>query len=175
MGAFLAGGVLARRTGVSPLEQRSFRLINDLPAAMHPPAWVVMQGGSLGGALGLAAAVGTKRPALALRMAIAGTTAWAVAKVVKRSFGRARPAVALDAARVLGQPAGGLGYPSGHAAVAAARAAVATAELARPWRGAVWVVALLVGPTRLYVGAHLPLDVAGGVGLGVAIGAATRA
>jgi membrane-associated phospholipid phosphatase len=37
-----------------------------------------------------------------------------------------------------------------------------------------WAAALAVGPTRSYVGAHLPLDIVGGAALGVAIGTLGR-
>jgi undecaprenyl-diphosphatase len=77
-------------------------------------------------------------------------------------------------ARVRGRAQAGLGYPSGHAAVAAAVAVVVTPHLAKRWRAPAWAVALAVGPTRSYVGAHLPLDVLGGAALGIAVGTAGR-
>jgi undecaprenyl-diphosphatase len=40
---------------------------------------------------------------------------------------------------------------------------------------AVVVLVLAVGLLRLYVGAHLPLDVSGGLGLGLAVGGAIAA
>jgi len=69
---------------------------------------------------------------------------------------------------------GSLGFPSGHAAVTAALTAVVAAHLSRRWL----IVALALGTIvilgRLYVGAHLPLDVVGGIGLGLAVGGAVR-
>ena len=68
----------------------------------------------------------------------------------------------------------GLGYVSGHSAVAFALATVLAPEL--PARGAscrsrsrpAWAFG------RVYAGAHLPLDVVGGVGLGLLAGTAAR-
>jgi glycosyltransferase 2 family protein len=67
--------------------------------------------------------------------------------------------------------AGDLGWVSGHTAVATTLAAVAAPALpvwARPV--AVGVVAT-TGFGRMYVGAHLPLDLVGGAGLGLMIAA----
>jgi undecaprenyl-diphosphatase len=61
----------------------------------------------------------------------------------------------------------GHGYLSGHSAVAFALATVAPST---PAFGA----AAVVGFGRVYAGAHLPLDVVGGVGLGLLAGAAAR-
>ncbi|MGI9577162.1 MAG: phosphatase PAP2 family protein, partial [Microthrixaceae bacterium] len=42
--------------------------------------------------------------------------------------------------------------------------------LGRPQRLLVWAMAGIVGLSRIQVSAHLPLDVVGGAGLGVAMG-----
>ena len=129
--------------------------MNRLPARWHAPVWLVMQAGSLGGVV--AATTRSKR------VGMAGATAWVAAKAVKPFVGRARPA----SARVLGREQSGLGYPSGHAAVAAAMAYTGPSRAA-------WLLAGVVGASRMYVGAHLPLDVAGGAALGVACAAAVE-
>jgi undecaprenyl-diphosphatase len=59
--------------------------------------------------------------------------------------------------------------------VAAALAIVVWPHLPRRGRMALVVLVLAVGLLRLYVGAHLPLDVSGGVGLGLAVGGAIAA
>jgi membrane-associated phospholipid phosphatase len=67
---------------------------------------------------------------------------------------------------VRGREAAGLGYPSGHAGVAA------WPHLGRRARCLVATVVPIVGLTRMYVGAHIPLDVVSGAALGLAIDAA---
>jgi glycosyltransferase 2 family protein len=129
-----------------------------------------MQLGSLGGAGVLAAgAAATGRRALARQLAAVGAATWVAAKVAKPLVGRSRPGPAL-AARVLGTEQSGLGYPSGHAAVAVALATVCAAHLGPAGRRSILAAAASVAAARLYVGAHLPLDVAGGAALGVVTG-----
>ena len=66
--------------------------------------------------------------------------------------------------------AGSLGYPSGHAAVAGALTVVVAAHLGRRWAVAALVLGVAVLLGRMYVGAHLPLDVVGGAALGAVSG-----
>ena len=68
----------------------------------------------------------------------------------------------------------GLGYLSGHSAVAFALAMVVAPSVPVGGRVAVFSIASLVGFGRVYAGAHLPLDVVGGVGLGIVGGTAAR-
>jgi membrane-associated phospholipid phosphatase len=170
----LAGVVVSalplRRHHVGPREVRAFRAVNELPDYLQAPVWVVMQGGALGAAF-LAAAVAWSngRRRLAVRLFAAGSLTWALSKAVKRIARRGRPADLLAGVRHRGKPASGMGYLSGHAGVAVALAAGALPVLSRRGRVALVATVPLVGLSRLYVGAHLPLDIAGGAALGLAV------
>ena len=96
-----------------------------------------------------------------------------VGKVVKRLVDRGRPASLLSDVR-LREHASGLGYVSGHTAVAFALAAVLAPSMPRRWRLFAVVLAVLVGVARIYAGAHLPLDVVGGAGVGLLCGTLSR-
>jgi undecaprenyl-diphosphatase len=65
-----------------------------------------------------------------------------------------------------------LGYPSGHAAVAWAITIIVLAFMGRPWRRVAIVLAIVVPVVRMYVAAHLPLDLIGGAALGVFVASA---
>lgn len=170
---FVAGARSARTARVGGTERRAFAAVNTLSPSVFVPVWTVMQLGSLGGALGTSAVVGASgHRNLAIRIAAASTTTWVMAKIVKQFVRRGRPSDTLAAVRVLGRGPSGLGYPSGHAAVASTLAVLVVPAMPRTLRPAVPAVALTVGVARVYVGAHLPLDVAGGMAFGTAIGLA---
>ncbi|HEU5084688.1 MAG TPA: phosphatase PAP2 family protein [Acidimicrobiales bacterium] len=175
-GALVGGVVEARRGSLRSMEARWFAGLNRVSARGHVPVWAAMQLGSLGGSLAVGAAVARAgRPRLGRRLATVGALAWAGSKVVKPFAQRGRPASVVEAARVLGREQAGLGYPSGHAAVAVAMALAAAPHVGPRWRAPLVTGATAVGAARIYVGAHLPLDVAGGVALGVATERVVRA
>lgn len=169
----LVTAVAVRRDRVGRCESRAFRAVNGLPDALYPPAWLVMQLGALGAA---PAAAGTAWLAgdreLAGRLLAGGTGTWALSKLVKQPVRRPRPADLVAGTRSRGRPAAGLGYLSGHASVAAALGAAALPRLGPSGRALTLIAVPVVGLTRIYAGAHLPLDIAGGAALGLAMEAA---
>jgi glycosyltransferase 2 family protein len=171
--AVFAGGSVAARQGVTRLETDVFRLVNDLPGALALPLNAVMQLGSLAAVpAATVAALVARRPRLARDLGTAGAAAYLLAKVAKVVVARARPAELVGAAVLRGASNTGLGFPSGHVAVAAALATAAGPHVGRGARRALWLAVALVGVARIYVGAHLPIDVVGGAALGWAVGAA---
>jgi undecaprenyl-diphosphatase len=165
---------------VSDLERAVFRAINggsELPAG---GVWVVMQLGMIGVVPASAlVALAFHRYRLAGALLLAGLVAYAGGKIVKRVVERGRPDQLFDDVTIQGAAAHGLGFVSGHAAVAFALATVLWPEVgARRARRALVVLlavlAVLVALARVRVGAHLPLDVVGGAGLGIAAGGLAR-
>ncbi len=170
------GAVAARRRTVGAADERAFRAVNGLPDALHSSLWVVMQAGSLPAVFVAALAAAARRePATAAALAAAGGTAYVTCKAVKPHVGRGRPAAHLCGVCVRGRPQRGLGYPSGHTGVAVALAVAGGHAAGAPAAASRAVGAGAVGLARVYVGAHLPLDVAGGAGVGLAAGAVARA
>jgi undecaprenyl-diphosphatase len=166
--AILVGSaVLVHRDRVAVEETDVFRVFNDLPAWLAPVIWPVMQLGNLA-AVPIAAAVAaaSRRFRLAVEILFAGAGVWLLAKVAKHLVVRGRPATLLPDVHIHGAAALGGGYLSGHAAVAFATATLVSPYVSRGWRRAVWALAVTVCVARLYVGAHLPLDVVGGAALG---------
>lgn len=173
-GALVAVSSVVRRDRVGPREVAVFRAVNELPDGLFRGAWVVMQGGALGAApVAAAVARAAGRPRLARHLLGAGCASWALAKVAKVFVQRPRPVLLLPGTRCRGREATGLGYLSGHAAVSAALASAALARLG-PRGRLLSAAAPVVGLSRVYVGAHLPLDVVGGAALGVAVEAGYR-
>ena len=171
--ALLVTAMAVRRNRVSAGEAMAFRAVNGLPDSLYPPAWAVMQLGAFGAIPAAAVAAWLADDgALARQLLASGTGAWAIAKLVKQVVRRPRPAALVPGTRGRGRDAAGLGYLSGHAGVAAALGAAALPRLGPIGRALVLTAIPAVGVTRVYVGAHLPLDIAGGAALGFTVEAA---
>lgn len=169
--AVFAMSLLAvQRAHLSLFERDLFRLVNNLPSLLEPLLVAVMQAGNIVAApVAAGLALFTRARRLALDVVVAGPTAWFVAKAVKGLVERPRPGGFLD--DIARYDSGGLGFVSGHMAVAAALATAAGPYLPRRARRLVWAAAWSVGFARIYVGAHLPMDVLGGAALGWVVGA----
>ncbi len=148
-----------------------FEAINSLPAMAFPVLWVPMQLGNVIAIPTLAmAALMFRHLRLSAGILLAGWSCWYLAREIKEIVGRGRPAAFISDTILHGAPSSGNGYVSGHAAVAFALATVLHPYLSRGWRVVAWGLAGVVGFARVYVGAHLPLDVVGGAALGSAVG-----
>jgi membrane-associated phospholipid phosphatase len=171
----LACAVPVHADRVEGLEASAFRLVNDLPSVPFPVVWVPMQlGNLLVVPAAVLAALAFRRWRLALGLALAGAGVYALAKVVKHFVRRGRPSGLLEDVTVRGAAPHGLGFVSGHIAVVTALAYVAWPWLPRWARWAAGAAVAAVFLTRMYVGAHLPLDMVGGAALGLAVGALVR-
>ena len=118
-------------------------------------------------AVAVALALIARRLWLALDLAVAGVGAYFASNAAKHWIGRGRPADLLTHVITRSGPFHGAGYPSGHSAVAAGLAAVLVPYVPRGLRRWVWALAVMVGVSRVYLGAHFPLDVVGGLALGL--------
>ena len=167
--------VVAATKRVPAAEARVFKAVNDVTAAVWPVVWIPMQTGSLVGSVVVVAGTGVVSRSKRLTWAtlVASQAAYWTAKEIKRIAARGRPGDLLDGVQVR-ERATGLGYLSGHTAVAFALATVIAPSVPRAWRAPVLGTAVVVGFGRIHGGAHLPLDVAGGIGIGILYGTLSR-
>ena len=147
--------------------------------AFHAP-WLdaVMTWTSAAGGAGIVwlvlALIAMCRPrsrAAAWRVLLAVMLSYAlVDAVLKPAINRSRPAL-VEATTERGLPAlpTTAAFPSGHATASFA-AAVTVASMWPRSTAVWWVLAALVGYSRIYLGHHYPLDVIAGAILGIAIG-----
>ncbi len=91
------------------------------------------------------------------------------AHVLKPIFGRERPPYALESVRLLVDTTRSFSFPSAHATNSFAVASFVSSFYPAT-RFPLYVLAVLIGYSRVYVGVHYPLDMLGGAVLGLAIG-----
>ena len=164
---------LVAKRGAPAWEHRTYRVINDLPDTLAPFVWPPMQFGSFPSpfALGALAFWRNRHPEPAASIIAAGFAAWITAKGVKKLVGRGRPHDFDPETnlRLWTEIDGSLGFVSGHAAVAVASAGIIHRYVSPGLGVAAYGLAGIVGFSRIYAGAHLPIDVLGGAALGVLV------
>jgi len=175
-GLLAVSAVGAARRSPPFWEVRLFRIMDDRTVLPFVVLWPVMQ---LGNVLAIPAAsmvaVAVRRLRLAIELFAGGSAAYYGAKLVKHVVRRPRPMALLGHDILRGSPSHGLGFVAGHAAVVVTLLVVTLPWLRRPALRAVCVVAaVVVCAARVYVGAHLPLDVVGGMAIGLMAGGLAR-
>jgi len=172
--ALILLGVSVDGGRVTSREEALFRSVNGLPDSLYAPMTIFQYAGVLAApAVCAAGALIFKRYRLAFMLVLIMPAKLWSEDVIKSHFQRERPKVYIPDAILRGDvPASGLSFVSGHATIVFATATVLTPFISRRLRVAVWVVATLCIIARVYLGAHLPRDVAGGAMCGTMIGLA---
>jgi membrane-associated phospholipid phosphatase len=164
-------GAIAYNGRVGAVERVVFRAVNDLPGWLYPVMWPLQQLGNLVfGLVVAAAALALRRWRLALGAIL--VTFIDLEWLVKDIVDRRRPGTTVPDAVLRGDdvPVASQSFPSGHAVLIASLAVLVTPYLHGRWRLAPWALVAGVCIGRVYVGAHNPLDVVAGCGLGLVIG-----
>ena len=169
----LAVGMVVVRHGTVPGWERSiFHAVNNLPEFLYRPLWPFQQlGALLIGPLAALVALLFRKYRLAIALLVATVAKLVCERLVKVVSSRQRPGTSIGPdvhLRGVVSPVGE-SFVSGHAVLIAAIAGLVTPYLPGRWKIVPWVVVGLVMVTRVYVGAHNPLDVGCGAALGLAI------
>lgn len=146
-----------------------FNLNGYHPNWMDNVMWVITQLGSMWMAFCAAFVIFTlKYRRLAVEITLGTLTLWLFVETIKLLTDRARPFLTLEGSRIVGRRESGRSFPSGHTSQIFFMATLLSRQAQIHLGTGVWVaialygVALLVGFTRIYVGAHYPRDVMGG-------------
>jgi membrane-associated phospholipid phosphatase len=171
----------ARGTSIPGWEQRVFRAVNGWPDWLLYVLWLPMQLGNLvvGALWGFAAAWSLGSWEIAVATAVAVPLKFVGERAIRRQLAgfltvRQRPGTSMPGARRRGGdvPGSGPSFPSGHVIMVATIGLVIAEGIWPTWSWAplLAIIAVMVG--RVYVGAHNPLDVVCGLGVGMVAGGA---
>jgi len=169
---FAACAVLARNGRVGDVERAVFEAINGGPASLEQVGNAVQYLGTLAiGPIVVLVALVLRRWRLALAAALITVLKLLLERGVWRLVFRERPALTEPNAIVRGSTATtGASFVSGHVILSTGLAWAITPYLRGRWRLAPWVIVTLIAFARIYLGAHNPLDVVGGLALGFVAG-----
>lgn len=149
-----------------------FNAINRLPDFLSPLFYTMTQfGGFWSLAIWFALGWYLVNRRAGLTVLYAGFLGYVISKYTKVSAGRGRPGDLLTEINFFSpEQFTGYGFPSGHATLAATCVAVLYYQVAPKYRKYLLLIVFMVGISRMYLGAHLPLDIVGGWALGAAVG-----
>jgi membrane-associated phospholipid phosphatase len=171
---FVPCALVASNGRVGPLERRIFEAVNGVPSFLSAPMRLIQFLGVLGiGPAVALVAIVMRRYRLAVAAALITVLKLLAERLIWNllAIHRERPGTTVPGAIVRGgSPASGVSFVSGHVMLATALAWAITPYLGGRWRLAPWAVVVAVAFARIYLGAHNPLDVLGGAGVGLAIG-----
>ena len=169
--------LIVRSGKVSQLEKDVFHIINGLPNFLRPIMYVFQLAGLLFVPLLVAIGAAICRKwwlALCLVLAVP-VKLFFEHEVIKKLVDRQRPGTSIchgdpTCGHFRSVPLHGESYVSGHTIITGLVATLLFGYLNRTGRIVVVAIALLNGVARVYLGAHNPLDIVGGLALGVCIG-----
>jgi membrane-associated phospholipid phosphatase len=150
-----------------------FNMRGRRPRWLDAAMWIVTQVGSGILAVGLAFfLIFTDQRSLALQIILGTIIMGLLTESVKILISRARPFLIHANARIVGWREPGHSFPSGHTAQAFFFMTMVINQFGwSPFTaGMLYIIAILVGLTRMYVGMHFPRDIVAGAILGISWG-----
>jgi undecaprenyl-diphosphatase len=168
----VVGSLLLIRTGVAEWDERVFVALNTGTGSDSVLARVVSAITTPIGLLVLVLVSGlvvqrTHGWAAVATSSLAAALGWALANGTKLLIDRPRPYESLAATILRQDPARGTSFPSSHTAIVVAVVVALLPILPKPWKVVGIAIVVMVVWSRVYFGVHHPLDLFGGIGVGL--------
>ena len=158
---------LSRGSELNALERSIFNSVYGLPEYFYPFFIAITQLGGVAMAFVLASIyLFVKRYAVVIRLLMSASLAYLLSGLAKDVVGRPRPFELIDGVVSRDYLVRGSGFPSGHTAMVTALALVLVHYLPRKYKWVVLCAIVGVALSRIYLGAHAPLDIIGGFAIG---------
>jgi membrane-associated phospholipid phosphatase len=172
LGVLVVSGVAVRSGTVGSAERSFFEAVNGLPEILTAPMRAAQLLGVVAvGPVVAVAALALRRVRLAVAALLVTVGKLAAERLVWELVHRERPGTTEPNVIVRGgTPTAGVSFVSGHVVLVTGLAWVVTPYLRGRWRWLPWGVVAVVAFARIYLGAHNPLDVVGGLALGLVVG-----
>jgi undecaprenyl-diphosphatase len=173
--AFAGAAFLVYDRPVAGWEHTWFTAVNDWPASWkYAFLAITLLGSTWLAAAAVIAAYAFKLYWLTWRLAVSIIIGYGAALGLKAGFDRPRPEDLFDTAHIRAVESSA-GFPSAHVMIITIVMLSLLPYLPKGWR---WLIALppiaAVALSRMYLGVHLPLDVLGGVALGLLVVCSVR-
>jgi len=156
---------------VQSFDRALFSFLNGLHSPFADPFWLALT--TLGDGLILAIILGaflTVNPRVTVLGLVMLLAASVVANTIKALFPSLRPAELMESVHVIGPLLRSGSFPSGHTAASmAVGLSIASFLSSRAAAAGALILAVLMSLSRIFVGAHFPKDVLGGIICSVAI------
>jgi len=169
---FVVATLFALPNMPSAAEIAIFRWFNDLPSGLAPIMRLATEAGNLPHSflVWLTAALVIGGRLGGMQILVGGVGAAVLGRLAKDAISRGRPEDLLSQLHLYAGNSDGYGFPSGHSTFVAVCVTILIFHVKPSFRPLLIALAIIVGISRLYLGAHLPLDVIGGWALGIACG-----
>lgn len=164
---------IAANRQVSLFEGQILDVFYRLPGPLTDLMYAITQTGSAGAVLVIVATtLVLKRRRLSALLLLNSLVTFAIVTIIKELVARPRPAEILSGVTVRLDQVTGFGFPSGHTAIATVLALTLMTSTPKKYHWALWLWIAAVAFSRMYLGVHAPLDIVGGVCIGIIVASA---